>query len=410
MSPTVPLPTPPSSSPPRVTTPDVILPSTYDTPATARPPTILRPLRPDPISLEDVTPYFLRSGMDHMEAPLVLRNVTPTAFDAWRSLHPDLIEDPTVRYEYNSLTSRMIVKCMPYPIHDSLQIFMCQRITEALCGSRAQGKVRCGSGTTFMGFTGDYAFQSQKLPDAYVRVSKAAEFPTVVAEAGWAEDLPRLIEDAKLWVEGSGYLTRVVLLTAFTEVEAGAGERVDGGETEVELMRAVDEGMTEAVLAPRLLALHRRNCLAEPLLGTVHATIHVYRVDNENNLYEDFTAVVLPAPQPSEADEAAEDTDDLMPDSDTDSSASSVSSAFEPDFYLTLQDLFGTFPPPRKMDPSFRVGFSMREFRKIIAEQVPAMEQCRAVMRAVKVLKHKGMGDDRETFAMMKSKKRKERV
>lgn len=193
---------------------------------------------------------------------------------------------------------------------------------------------------------------------------------------------------------------------AFTEVQGEAGDWDDRRETEEDLIRAVDEGMSGAVLAPRMLVLLRRHGLAEPLLGTVHATMHVYCVDNENNPYEDFTTVVLPSPRASEADRAAED---LMPDSDTDSSASSVSPASEPDFYLTLQDLFGTFPAPRKMDPSFRVSFSMREFRKVNAEQVPAMEQCRAVMRAVKVLKNKDMGDDRETFAMMKSKKRKER-
>lgn len=367
--------------------------------------------------------------MDLMEAPLILQNVTPDDIGNWRSRFPDLIEDDNVRYEYNSLAERMIVKCMPWPIHDSLQIFMCQRITKEVSSSRADGKLRFGSGTTFTGFTGDYAFSSQKLPDAYVRVSKHTEFPTVVAEAGWSEDLPQLIEDAKLWVEGSGYRTRVVLLTAFTEIREDNDVLVDGdGETEAQLMECVDRGMSEMVLAPRLLSLHRRNGLAEALLGTIHATMHVYRLDNENRLYEDFTAVVLPAPpipEANEADELEADPNDAMPDapelsllersSDPDSdsesdsdSSSSASSNGEPDFYLTLQDLFGTFLPPRKMDPSFRIGFSMREFRKIIAEQVPAMEQCRSVMRAVKILKQKGLYAEKETFAMMKSRKRKE--
>lgn len=38
------------------------------------------------------------------------------------------------------------------------------------------------------------------------------------------------------------------------------------------------------------------------------------------------------------------------------------------------------------------------------------MEQCRAVMRGVKLLKKKGIGDDRETSTMIKSRKRQERV
>lgn len=366
--------------------------------------------------------------MNLMEAPLVLHNVTLSAFDAWRSRHLDLIEDDNVRYEYNSLAERMIVKCMPWPIHDSLQIFMCQRIMKEVSSSRADRKLRFGSGTTFTGFKGDYAFASQKLPDGYVRVSKHTEFPTVVAEAGWTEDLPQLIEDAKLWVEGSSFRTRVVLLTAFTEVWEDNGGPVDSdGETEEQLMKCVYEGMSEMVLAPRLLSLYRRNCLAEPLLGTIHATMHVYRLDNDNKLYEDFTTVVLPAPPMPEIGEPDEEEDEpnvLMPDapglsvlepnsdsdSDSDSSSSSASTNAEPDFYLTLQDLFGTFPPPRKMDPSFRIGFSMREFRKIIAEQLPAMEQCRSVMRAVKILKQNGSYEERETFAMMKSRKRKERA
>lgn len=364
--------------------------------------------------------------MSLLEAPLVLHNVTLGDFSTWRSRFPDLIEDDNVRYEYNSRAERMIVKCMPWPIHDSLQIFMCQRIMKEVSSSKADGKLRFGSGTTFTGFKGDYAFASQKLPDAYVRVSKHTEFPTVVAEAGWSEDLPQLIEDAKLWVEGSGFLTRVVLLTSFTEIRGDNDAPLNSdSETEAELMECVDQGMTEMVLAPRLLSLHRRHGLAEPLLGTIHATVHVYRLDNENKLYEDFTTVVLPAPPRLEIDdvEGAEiDPNIEMPDApelslpapdsdsdpDSDSSCSSASTAAEPDFYLTLQDLFATFPPPRKMDPSFRVGFSMREFRKIIAEQVPAMEKCRSVMRAVRILKEKGLHEERETFAMIKSRKRKE--
>lgn len=89
---------------------------------------------------------------------MVLRNVTPCTFDAWRSRDPDLVEDPAVRLEYNSHTERM----MPHPIHDSLQIFTCQRITESLCGSRPQRYGALWIRNQVHGpFDGDYAFQWQ---------------------------------------------------------------------------------------------------------------------------------------------------------------------------------------------------------------------------------------------------------
>lgn len=283
--------------------------------------------------------------------------------------------------------------------------------------TRADGKLLFGVGTSFTGFEGDYAYSSQKLPDAYVQVWANPEFPTVVAEAGWSEDLEELVEDARLWIVGSSFRTRVVILTAFTEVREGYLDNAPADsipdvpdlETEQQLMGNINESTTVKALTESLLALHRRRRLAVPLLETIHATLNIYRLDDENNLYESFAATVLPAPPPSEV--VASDSNEPEGDGEsTDESASNSSAdsvAQEPDFYFTLKDLFGAFPPPRRADPNFRIGFSVAEFCKVIAQQVPVMEKLRSVHRAVQVLKKKGVYEEPQSYS--KSRKRKVR-
>lgn len=365
------------------------------------------------ITLEKVTPHFFRHGVRDFEGPIVLRDISPAHFQEWQSRYPELLEADDVRYEYNPVSERMIIKCTTSPIHDSLQMYLCRRIMKEVSRTRADGKLLFSVGTSFTDFEGDYAYSSQKLPDAYIQVCANPEFPTVVAEAGWSEDLEELIEDARLWIVGSNFRTRVVILTAFTEVREGYPDNAPADnipdvpdlETEQQLMGNINESRTVKAFAESLLALHRRRGLAVPLLKTIHATLHIYRLDDENNLYESFAATVLPASPPSEVVASPEGDGESTDESVSNSSADSV--AQEPDFYLTLKDLFGAFPPPRRADSNFRIGFSVAEFRKAIAQQVPVMEKLRSVHRAVQVLKKKGFYEEPQPYS--KSRKRKVR-
>lgn len=48
------------------------------------------------------------------------------------SLHPTLPEDDNVRYEYDSSTSRKIMKCMPGPIHGYAQRYSIKRVAAVM--------------------------------------------------------------------------------------------------------------------------------------------------------------------------------------------------------------------------------------------------------------------------------------
>ncbi|KAG0134428.1 hypothetical protein HOY82DRAFT_602445 [Tuber indicum] len=109
---------------------------------------------------------------------------------------------------------------MPLPTHDSLQIFFTCKVTaflvEQFVSAQAGELADEGSGTTFSGFTGDPSGGSEKLPDVYVRLPRG-EYPTIVCEAGWAEDREQLVQDDRLWLLQTSGETRVVIVLSFQE-------------------------------------------------------------------------------------------------------------------------------------------------------------------------------------------------
>lgn len=87
--------------------------------------------------------------MESTEGSLIIPDISPTMLNAWESLHPSLPEADDVRYEYDSITRNMIIKCMPTPIHDSLQVYFTRRITAELAraGDAYLDSVMVASGT-----------------------------------------------------------------------------------------------------------------------------------------------------------------------------------------------------------------------------------------------------------------------
>lgn len=291
----------------------------------------------------------------------MINNVTPSALLKWESLHPELQEADQVKYEYNSLTQKVVFKCLPTPIHDATQIHFLETVMSGFIGTKARGKLRVGSGTEFIGFAGDYAYPSKKLPDAYVRVGDDPTYPTVVAESGWSEDLTDLIQDARLWLIGSELRTSVVIIVAFTETKRSAAWKRDS-RLELDLISSATQVKD---LAKGLLELNRKGEIS-PLLGTIKATFHVYRLNSQNSPYECYKEVVLPAPSNEYTGDA------------------------RPSFSLTMQDLFGLNPVPEDVDPEHKIVFNMDEFRKIISEQIPAIEHNRSIGRASMILESRG--------------------
>ncbi|KAG0135037.1 hypothetical protein HOY82DRAFT_552768, partial [Tuber indicum] len=135
------------------------------------------------------------------EGDVHFQNVSDKELCNWISENSELVEHKDFRYEYNFLSQRLIIKCMPTPTHDSLQYFFTQTVfgtfVEKVGLLKAQELVTTGAGTSFTGFEGDLCGSTEKLPDAFIQL-EGSDFPVVVCEAGWAEKLEDLKTDAKL--------------------------------------------------------------------------------------------------------------------------------------------------------------------------------------------------------------------
>lgn len=261
-------------------------------------------------------------------------------------------------------------------------------------------------GIDFYGFKGEYEDTlTRKSPDAYITVAGALEFPSVVVEVGWAESMEDLMDDARLWLLGTGGQTKVVIIVKFNEGNCGnilssspspssssptptgseasdaGGDHTPDSTEESRLLADVTSTTRLSILAETLRNLHLRGELEKPLLGAITATFHVFRRTTEDTVYEDFTTTVLPAP----------DADINPPQT----------------YALTLEDLYGGVPVPAGADAQQQFVMDMDDFRRDIAHQVPKMEVKRSLERAKAILAEKGFWLDKATFAGAKKAKRK---
>ncbi|KAG0126291.1 hypothetical protein HOY82DRAFT_615489 [Tuber indicum] len=139
-------------------------------------------------------------------------------------------------------------------------------------GSKARAMVAVRSGTTFSGFIGDGFGTSRKLSDAYIQLPEG-RFPTVICEAGWAESLEDLMQDARLWLLHTDGETRIVIVISFMEKNlrtAVAFESLDPScESTVD---TADSKQTQ-----QLFDLNQQSKLQHPLLRKILATLHIYK-------------------------------------------------------------------------------------------------------------------------------------
>lgn len=147
---------------------------------------------------------------------LVYEDIAPEDGDLiTRSLAESaIVEQHSVRANFNSLTKTLWIRVMPTELHDVHQRWF--RFTSS--DWRASGLLNrsedklldIGVGTRFDGFTGPYTLSS-KEPDLFVRPD-SNNFPLIVIESGWSESFPRLRSDKDLWLNGSTQVNAVVLL------------------------------------------------------------------------------------------------------------------------------------------------------------------------------------------------------
>src|SRR6266516_8213416 len=71
-------------------------------------------------------------------------------------------------------------------------------------------------GTAFSDFEAPYA-SSSKEPDQCIRPFDQT-LPTIVAESGWSESHPRLVEDVRLWLKGGAGNVQLAILFKWSKV------------------------------------------------------------------------------------------------------------------------------------------------------------------------------------------------
>jgi len=271
----------------------------------------------------------------------------------------------------------------------------------------------------------------------------SADFPTVVCEAGWSETFPELLDDARLWLLHTEGKTKIVIVIAFTESFDGLSPEigdeelrvgnekteiegnkpgvesdklgVENNETEVEsqelgvendrpevenrelevsakdnlstseeqmVLDSIDSTTGFHDLSAKLVDLNRRGKLKEPLLGTLGATVHIYKASEDGkDIAESFKATLLPRPM-------NEEEEGLRPKG----------------FGVTLGDLLGG-SVPEDHNSKDEIEFSLEQLAEFVDTSLPQTVRYKAESRAVKLLREAGEWEERETYAQGKRRR-----
>lgn len=215
-----------------------------------------------------LTPETFENTVETMTGRVAFPGISGNILRAWRSLYPIDMESKSLNYEYNSQTSRFVVKCPTSPVHESVSIFFNNRVSSGLqarLGDTYQDTVQVSTGfsespspacptlsnsnpsdAAFTAFnSNEYGPDTQKLPAAYLRVI-GQDFPAVVCETGWTESMDDLRDIAKLWLLGTYGQTRVVVVVNFLESKSPAGDA--DLMTDVSERRLCTNGVDHAIL------------------------------------------------------------------------------------------------------------------------------------------------------------------
>ncbi|RPA95742.1 hypothetical protein L873DRAFT_1812523 [Choiromyces venosus 120613-1] len=347
-----------------------------------------------PACIRNIGPKQILELQAENEGNLQLGTISERALEQWKDQNPNIIESDEIRYEYNFLTQNFIIKCMPTPTHDSLQIYFTQNVlcslVERFGSSQAMSMVSVGSGTKFSGFTGDWSGSSEKLPDAYIQLPDG-NFPTVVCEAGWAEAHEELMQDARLWLLHTNGQTRIVIVLSFTENNPGTrivavNQEVEpkvgtegGANDEQTVLDSIDETTDLNDLAESLFNLNQQSKLRQPLVGNLKASLHVYKAcEGGEDIVESFATILLPHPP----------ADDSGPK----------------EFGITMQDLLGNHVPEGH-NPADEIMFDLADLQEFVQRSIPRTERLRATRRAKKLLKSTVGLNEQETFAQTKRRR-----
>ena len=122
------------------------------------------------------------------------------------------------KYAYDASSSTLIVKLMPSPVRESITDTIATGFIVARAGlPRSLRDFNITTNENFRGFSRQYS-GSCKVPDLAVEFTDAAGDlnPKFVVEIGLSETYEELLQDARLWLEGTDPVS-IVLLVKFVE-------------------------------------------------------------------------------------------------------------------------------------------------------------------------------------------------
>jgi len=105
-----------------------------------------------PSWIRGINPKKLAELQGDHEGNIQLGSITGRALQHWSCENPEVAESDDIRYEYNYLTEKFIIRCMPTPTHDSLQLYFNEHVLSSLNQRfgrpQTRNMVRVGSGTS----------------------------------------------------------------------------------------------------------------------------------------------------------------------------------------------------------------------------------------------------------------------
>jgi len=170
--------------------------------------------------------------------------------------------------------------------------------------------------------------------------------------------------------------TNLVPPTTPDESASNLAPPTTGDHSETNLIESIDEETDLHDLAEQLLILNEHGKLRQPLLGNVHARLHIFKAsDAGDDIVQSFSANLLP-PEPE-------------------------GSTAPTEFEITLLDMLGN-QVPKKHDPADKITFVLEDLKEVIESSIPRTARLRATHRAIKLLKENVGLDEAPTFAQRK--------
>ena len=95
-----------------------------------------------PSFLRDLDANKILTLQENHEGTLFMGNISSHDIGIWTSRYPEVLEADDVKYEYNFLNDRFIIKCATTPTHDALQIYFEQEVLHSMAERFGRAEVR----------------------------------------------------------------------------------------------------------------------------------------------------------------------------------------------------------------------------------------------------------------------------